>query len=84
MPDQPLPPGEYFWQVATRSAEGEIGPFSDPQPFTRLEPAPVPEPAVANATDRMLVVQLPRAVEDARTGCSWRAMRPSRSWPSTR
>ena len=66
VPDQPLPPGEYVWQVATRSADGEIGPFSDPQPFTRLEPAPVPEPAVANATDRMLVVQLPRAVEGAR------------------
>jgi hypothetical protein len=66
VPDQPLPPGEYVWQVATRSAAGETGPFSDPQPFTRLEPAPVPEPAVANATDRMLVVQLPRAVEGAR------------------
>jgi hypothetical protein len=38
VPDQPLPPGEYVWQVTTRSAEGEIGPH-------RRVPAPAPAPA---------------------------------------
>ena len=36
-PDTALPPGEYFWRVATRSASGERGPFGDAQAFTRRE-----------------------------------------------
>lgn len=30
-----LPPGRYFWRVASRSADGERGPFGDPIAFTQ-------------------------------------------------
>jgi hypothetical protein len=44
---QPLPPGIYYWRVASMtSAEGQ-GPYSDTQQFRRLPPAPALEaPAV--------------------------------------
>ena len=44
---QPLPPGIYFWRVASiTSTEGQ-GPYSDTQQFRRLPPAPAMEgPAV--------------------------------------
>ena len=58
--------GDYVWQVATRAADGGVGPLSDPQPFTRLEPLPVPEPEVAAATSDETVVRLPTTIEGAR------------------
>jgi hypothetical protein len=66
VPSRPVPVGEYAWQVATRAADGEIGPLSDPQPFTRLEPLPVPEPEVGAATSDELVLRLPNASPGAR------------------
>lgn len=65
-PDEVLPEGAYVWQVATRAADGEIGPLSDPHPFTRLEPLPVPEPEVVAATSDETVVRLPAATQGAR------------------
>jgi hypothetical protein len=41
-PDQALKTGSYYWRVATRSASGEEGPFSDPQMF-KLQPSPTVE-----------------------------------------
>lgn len=35
-----LPEGTYWWRIATRSSDGETGPFSDPQPFRRKDPPP--------------------------------------------
>jgi hypothetical protein len=60
-PEAPLPVGEYVWQVATRAADGEVGPLGDPQPFTRADPPPAPEPEVGEASSDALVVRLPRA-----------------------
>lgn len=40
--DPVLEPGDYVWRVATRDTSGEIGPFSDPQPFN-FQPTPTPE-----------------------------------------
>ena len=37
--EQALAAGGYFWRVATVLGSGEVGPFSDPLPFT-LRPAP--------------------------------------------
>ncbi len=37
-PTQVSPPGWYYWRVATRTATGGQGPFSDPQRF-QLQPA---------------------------------------------
>ncbi|MEP6908641.1 MAG: FecR domain-containing protein [Pseudoxanthomonas sp.] len=31
---QPLPPGHYFWRVATEAGNGRVGPYSDPTTFT--------------------------------------------------
>lgn len=31
----PLPPGSYYWRVASRTASGERGPFGDPVTFTQ-------------------------------------------------
>lgn len=66
VPPDPLPVGDYVWQVATRARDGEIGPLSDPQPFARLEPLPVPEPEVAAATSDETVLRLPTAVPRVR------------------
>jgi hypothetical protein len=65
-PAEALPVGEYVWQIATRAPDGEIGPLSDPQPFSRLEALPVPEPEVAAATSDETVVRLPAATQGAR------------------
>lgn len=46
---QALTPGKYQWRVATIDARGEVGPFGDPQPFTRRDRPPSPaieQPAV--------------------------------------
>ena len=36
---EPLPPGRYAWRIASVRADGEQGPFGDPQSFT-LRPLP--------------------------------------------
>ncbi|MDH3279926.1 MAG: FecR domain-containing protein, partial [Gammaproteobacteria bacterium] len=38
-----LDPGTYFWRLATKDAEGETGPYSDPQEFTYRPLPPSPE-----------------------------------------
>jgi len=44
---QPLPPGIYYWRVASITDQEGQGPFSDTQQFRRLPPAPAMEaPAV--------------------------------------
>jgi hypothetical protein len=40
-----LPLGTHHWRVASIGADGEQGPFSDAQRFTRIEPPPAPPPA---------------------------------------
>jgi hypothetical protein len=42
---QALPLGTHHWRVASIGADGEQGPFSDVQRFTRIEPPPAPPPA---------------------------------------
>lgn len=41
--DAALPPGSYFWRVASSNPDEGAGPFSDPQPFRRPEPGPAME-----------------------------------------
>ena len=40
----PLPPGRYYWRVATNSEREGQGPFSDPQRFRRPADGPAAEP----------------------------------------
>ncbi|WP_395703014.1 hypothetical protein [Aquabacterium sp.] len=47
----PLPPGRYFWRLASVRADGDAGPFGDAQAFTvrPIPPAPpVQPPAVSS------------------------------------
>ena len=39
-PEQALVPGPYFWRLLAINATDGPGPWSDPQPFTRILPAP--------------------------------------------
>ena len=39
-PELKLKPGEYYWRVATKDKEGEVGPFSDHQQFRRSPDGP--------------------------------------------
>lgn len=55
-----LTPGEYYWRIASRTASGDEGPFSDAQSFT-LKPIP-PAPAAA-----------PPKVGDKEVGFQWAA-----------
>ena len=41
----PLPPGNYVWRLASVRADGDQGPFGDPQTFVRRAPPPSPPPA---------------------------------------
>lgn len=45
-PVDALEPGDYFWRIGARSADGELGPFGDPLGFTfrRQPPSPRLEP----------------------------------------
>ena len=43
-PPAPLPPGRYYWRVATNSEREGQGPFSDPQRFRRPADGPAAEP----------------------------------------
>jgi hypothetical protein len=42
-----LPPGTYHWRIRSIRADGDVGPWSDEQGFTRVElpPAPASQPA---------------------------------------
>lgn len=40
-----LPPGRYVWRLASVRADGDQGPFGDPQTFVRRAPPPSPPPA---------------------------------------
>jgi len=44
--DQALPLGDYYWRVLCVDAAEGAGPFSDPQHFRRVPPAPLAESAV--------------------------------------
>lgn len=46
---QRLPPGHYYWRIATRSEDGEIGPWGDVQYFKRLAAAPDLKPPEVQA-----------------------------------
>lgn len=48
-PETPLPPGSYHWRIASVDPEIGQGPYSDPQEFLRVLPAPdVAQPEVDN------------------------------------
>lgn len=65
--EEPVLPGVYSWRVATTNAEGETGPFSDPQDF-ELKPAPAsPE------------LEPPEQDQDT-TVFRWRAGEPGQSY----
>ncbi len=42
-PDAPLAPGRYFWRLATRADDGELGPFGDTLTFRYVPPPPSPQ-----------------------------------------
>jgi len=44
-PEQALPPGRYYWRVATHDGSGRPGPFSDAQAFHFRPVPPAPDPA---------------------------------------
>nr|MCH9671496.1 FecR domain-containing protein [Gammaproteobacteria bacterium] len=44
--DELPPPGDYYWRLASRDSDGEIGPFSSPRALTILK---VPESVTATA-----------------------------------
>ena len=66
-PKAPWTPGDYYWRVSTRNAEGEEGPFGDVQHF-ELRPPPA-------APDRPLV----EAAGDTVT-FRWRAGKPGQRY----
>ncbi|PWK92970.1 FecR domain-containing protein [Fulvimonas soli] len=37
-----LPPGRYYWRVASRDREGRLGPYTDALPFDRADAPPAP------------------------------------------
>lgn len=44
----PAPPGRYYWRVASTTAQGREGPWSDPIAFDLLPPPAQPEPPKAD------------------------------------
>lgn len=40
---QTLPYGRYYWRIASRDANGKLGPFSNPMPFDLVPQPPAPE-----------------------------------------
>jgi hypothetical protein len=58
-----LPPGSYSWRVATRLADGEEGPFSDPQRFVLRQPPPRLTPERPDLTSPTTVLRWPAAAE---------------------
>ena len=54
---QPLPPGHYAWRLASLRADGDQGPFGDPQAFElRPLPPPVAPPAPPTVGDQSIRV----------------------------
>ena len=39
---QDLPPGRYYWRIASRDDQGQPGPYTDALPFDRVTPPPAP------------------------------------------
>jgi hypothetical protein len=64
-----LPLGTHHWRVASIAADGEQGPFSDAQRFTRIAPPPAPPPAQPQADAAGLLLRWPAAA--AATGTRW-------------
>ena len=46
--DVSLPPGRYYWRLATQRPDGSRGPFGDPGAFTVLEPSSVAAPELGS------------------------------------
>lgn len=45
-----LPPGTYYWRLASQRSDGSRGPFGDAARFTVLEPSAVAPPQLGDAT----------------------------------
>jgi len=54
---QDLPPGDYFWRIASRDGAGKQGPFSDPQRFRLREVPKAPTPETAEAGKDQLALR---------------------------
>jgi hypothetical protein len=54
-----VPLGTHHWRVATITADGDQGPFSDAQRFTRIAPPPAPPPAEPQASADGLLLRWP-------------------------
>jgi hypothetical protein len=65
-PANPVPPGEYAWRVATRAADGEVGPFGQWQTFTRRQRAPGPPPGQRREEAGRLWLGWPAGLEASR------------------
>jgi hypothetical protein len=63
-----LPLGMHHWRVASIAPDGEQGPFSDAQRFTRIAPPPAPPPAQPQADAQGLLLRWPGS---AQTGTRW-------------
>jgi hypothetical protein len=63
-----LPLGTHHWRVASILADGDQGPFSDAQSFTRIEPPAAPPPAEPQQHDDGLLLRWPPG---ASPGARW-------------
>jgi hypothetical protein len=54
-----LPPGRYFWRLASVRADGDPGPFGDAQAFTLKPPPPAPPLAPPQVDGDRLVLRWP-------------------------
>jgi hypothetical protein len=63
-----LPLGTHHWRVASITPDGEQGPFSDAQRFTRIEPPPAPPPAQPQTGADGVLLRWPAA---APAGTRW-------------
>ena len=53
LPDSALPPGTYYWRLASQRRDGPRGPFGDAGSFTVLEPSAVAPPQVGDGGLRL-------------------------------
>ena len=53
-PKQALTPGDYYWRIASRTAAGKQGPFSDAQKFTYKLPPPAAKPEPPEVDDKLV------------------------------